>query len=263
MISNCGHDEHGRYSGGQAGDQTGQEWAVIPWYSRPWNVVLRHPDRDTAQLIADMARSAAKNDNIGYDQSQRYTYWTALKRAEYNPAKITELCEADCSSGVAANVKAAGYKTGDKALQGVSIYAYTGNLRKQLQSAGFDALYAEKYLTSDKYLLPGDILLYEGHHVATNLDSGSSAGTEGKMPEEFPHWAQSGADWYYRIAEGTNLHGWNVINHHWYYFGADGKMLKGWFQVDGRWYYSQPDGELEGALYHTDRNGAQDIWYVD
>lgn len=34
MISNCGHDERGKYSGGKAGDQKGDEWAVIPWYSR-------------------------------------------------------------------------------------------------------------------------------------------------------------------------------------------------------------------------------------
>lgn len=26
MISNCGHDERGKYSGGKAGDQTGTEW---------------------------------------------------------------------------------------------------------------------------------------------------------------------------------------------------------------------------------------------
>lgn len=38
-------------------------------------------------------------------------------------------------------------------------------------------LTASKYLTSDAYLLPGDILLYEGHHTATNLDTGSKAGS--------------------------------------------------------------------------------------
>lgn len=44
MISNCGHDENNRYSGGKAGDQTGTEWRVINWYNRPWKCVLRHPD---------------------------------------------------------------------------------------------------------------------------------------------------------------------------------------------------------------------------
>ena len=44
MISNCGKDERNQYSGGQAGDQTGAEYVVINWYSRPWNCVLRHPN---------------------------------------------------------------------------------------------------------------------------------------------------------------------------------------------------------------------------
>ena len=41
MISNSGSDENGKYSGGQAGDQTGKEWQIRSWYNRPWNYVLR------------------------------------------------------------------------------------------------------------------------------------------------------------------------------------------------------------------------------
>ena len=54
MISNCGHDERGKYSGGKAGDQTGTEWQVINWYNRPWKCVLRHPNAATRKLIAQM-----------------------------------------------------------------------------------------------------------------------------------------------------------------------------------------------------------------
>lgn len=175
MISNCGHDENGRYSGGKAGDQTGTEWQIIPWYNRPWNVVLRFENQQVAQMIADIARAAAKNNLIGYDQNQRTTYWQHLKASNYDPAQITIACEADCSSGVAANVKATGYRLGIQALKNVSIDAYTGNLRAVLKRAGAIVLTASKYLTSDKYLLPGDIMLYEGHHTATNLDMGSNA----------------------------------------------------------------------------------------
>ena len=75
MISNCGHDERGKYTGGQAGDQTGQEWAVIPWYNRPWNVVLRHNDWEVREKIAELAKKAAENNHIGYDQGERYTFW--------------------------------------------------------------------------------------------------------------------------------------------------------------------------------------------
>lgn len=177
MISNCGHDENGKYSGGAAGDQTGTEWEIRTWYNRPWNCVLRHPDRNVGNMLADLARKAAQNNLVGYDQNQRGTYWQHLKASNYDPAQITIKCEADCSSGVAANVKAAGYRLGIKALQIVSADCYTGNLRAALKAAGFDVLTASKYLTSDAYLLPGDILLYEGHHTATNLDTGSKAGS--------------------------------------------------------------------------------------
>lgn len=177
MISNCGHDENGKYSGGAAGDQTGTEWEIRTWYNRPWNCVLRHPDRNVGNMLADLARKAAQNNMVGYDQNQRGTYWQHLKASNYDPAQITIKCEADCSSGVAANVKAAGYRLGIKALQNVSADCYTGNLRAALKAAGFEVLSASKYLTSDAYLLPGDILLYEGHHTATNLDTGSKAGS--------------------------------------------------------------------------------------
>ncbi|MDD4690085.1 MAG: phage tail tip lysozyme [Eubacteriales bacterium] len=179
MISNCGHDENGRYSGGKAGDQKGDEWAVINWYNRPWNVMLRHPESRIQGEIARLARDAARNNKVGYDQAQRYTFWEHLKASNYEPSQITINCEADCSSGVAAIVRAIGYKLNIQKLKDVSIYAYTGNLRAVLKQAGFQVFTDSKYRTSPDYLLPGDILLYEGHHVATNLDRGKkvSGGT--------------------------------------------------------------------------------------
>lgn len=110
MISNCGHDERGKYSGGKAGDQTGTEWQVINWHNRPWKCVLRHPDAATRKLIAQMAKAAAVNNMVGYCQSHRGTFWTNLADSNFDPAQITVPCEADCSSGVAAIVKGAGYR---------------------------------------------------------------------------------------------------------------------------------------------------------
>lgn len=184
-ISNCGHDERSKYSGGQAGDQTGTEWQVINWYNRPWKCVLRHPDAKVRKMIADMAKAAAKNNLVGYDQSQRYTFWEHLKASSYDPAKITIKCEADCSSGVAAIVKGAGYRLGIQKLKDVSIYLYTGNMRAGLKAAGFEVLTASKYLTSDAYLLEGDILLNDNAHVATNLTTGSKAGTGGITAKDY------------------------------------------------------------------------------
>lgn len=173
MISNCGHDENKKYSGGKAGDQTGAEWQVVNWYNRPWKCVLRHPDAGVRKLIAQMAKAAAVNNMVGYDQSQRGTFWTNLKDSNYDPAQITVKCEADCSSGIAAIVKAAGYRLNNQKLKNVSASCYTGNLRASLKAAGFNVLTDSKYLTSDAYLLEGDIILNDGVHVATNLTNGA------------------------------------------------------------------------------------------
>jgi len=137
MISNCGHDENGNYTGGKAGDQTGSEWLIQKWYNRPWNVILRHPDRSIGEKIAELAAQAAENDLIGYDQGNRLSFWEQLKASEYIPANIKTACESDCSAGVAAIVKAIGYLKGDAKLKKVSASAYTGNLRSALLAAGF------------------------------------------------------------------------------------------------------------------------------
>ena len=172
MISNCGHDERGKYAGGQPGDQTGGEWCIRTWYNRPWNCVLRHSDQRVREDLARVARAAANNNLVGYCQSHRGTYYAHLKASNWDPAKITIACEADCSSGVAANVIAVGHRLGVAGLQRVNQNLTTYNMRSALKSAGFQVLTASGYLTSDAYLLPGDILLNDNAHVATNLDKG-------------------------------------------------------------------------------------------
>lgn len=174
-ISNCGHDERGKYHGGSAGDQTGTEYRVISWYNRPWSHVIRPNSRTVGNKLAQIARQAAENNHIGYDQYQRLTYFDALSKADWNPSKITTNCETDCTASTVANVIATGHQLGIKSLQEVSPSLYSGNIRKGLMATGeFETLTASKYLTSDKYLLPGDILLYENHHAAINLDTGSA-----------------------------------------------------------------------------------------
>lgn len=174
MISSSGHDERNKYSGGAAGDQTGTEWRLMNWYSYPWNCVLRHPDASVRAKLAELHTAAAKNDKIGYDQGQRNTYWTQLQKVGYDPGKITAACEADCSAGVIANVKAVGYLLKMDKLKNVSA-SYTGNMRSSLQAAGFQVLTGSKYLTTGDYLLAGDILLNDVHHTAVAVSNGAKA----------------------------------------------------------------------------------------
>jgi len=283
MISNSGHDENGKYSGGLAGDQTGKEWQIQEWYPRPWTVVLRHPDPEVRKRIAQKAREAANNDFIGYDQGDRYSYWRELKKVGYQPPMIKSACEADCSAGVAANVKAVGYELDYETLQGVSIYSYTGNLRKNLEKAGFKALTDSKYLTSPDYLLEGDILLYEGHHVATNLDDGSAqivwyesaiettglTTTSELIVRKSPSTESSIVT---TVKAGTEIFpkGKAKFNGKWWVKYSDlGWMsmsyLRGWIKENNRWWYLLGEGKydyyksivvnIDGDIYAFDQDG--------
>lgn len=171
-ISNCGHDERGKYSGGQAGDQTGGEYAVIPYYQRPWTCVLRYPNKDIAQEIASIARAAALNDRIGYDQNDRLSYYKAIRAADWRPENIYVDVETDCSASTAAAIIAAGNIHKNIKLRDLSPSLTTKNMRKALTAAGFSVFVDASYTNEQTFLLPGDILLCENHHTAVNLDKG-------------------------------------------------------------------------------------------
>ena len=183
-IANSGHDERGKYNSGQAGDQTGHEYELKAWYPRPWTVVLRYPMPEVGLLIAQLSAAAALNNAIGYDQYQRTTYWKELVKAGYDPSAIKVKCEADCTASTTANVKAAGHIMGIRALEELPIDTYSGNMRSRFVAAGFKALTSSKYLTGHQYLLPGDILLYEGHHAAVNITYGSKVDRQEPSSDE-------------------------------------------------------------------------------
>ena len=172
MLSNCGHDERGRYRGGRAGDQTGGEWALVPWYNRLWDYMLRWPTWEIRNMIADFAVAAAYNNNIGYNQDDRLSFWRELVRSGYRPGDITVPCNADCSSGVAAICKAVGVLVDSKRLQRIPATAYTGNILSYMRDAGFIIYTDRAHLIGPDRLTRGDILLYRGHHIATNVDFG-------------------------------------------------------------------------------------------
>lgn len=179
-ISNCGHDERGKYNSGQAGDQTGDEWYIRTWYQYPygtkkWDCVLRY-EKDTAvaEKLMQLAVEAALNDKIGYDNYQRWTYQTLLEKAGDDPSKITYPCESDCSAGIIANTKAVGRLLNIPALATIPA-TYTKNMRNAYKNAGFTVLTDSKYLYSPDYLLPGDLLLNEDMHTCTNITVGSKA----------------------------------------------------------------------------------------
>ena len=109
IIGSARHDEHGNcYSGGKAGDQTGQEVSTQNFYnhSKGWHV-LRAKDDRVAEKLAEAMKIACDNKNIGYDQSERYGI---IKHGINTKVKT----ECDCSSLVrACIIYASGKDVGD------------------------------------------------------------------------------------------------------------------------------------------------------
>ena len=182
-VSNCGHDENNRYSGGKSGDQSGTEWCLVPWYKYSnggWNYVIRWKDEELGNLFADLSIEAAQNDLVGYDQGQRNTFWTQLQAAGYRPAKIRVACETDCSKCTIDLIKAVGYLKGIADLQKCSA-TYTGDMMNWFRSsAGNKYFYiiTGRNLTDPSVAKRGDINLNTAHHVNITVDNGYYAGTE-------------------------------------------------------------------------------------
>lgn len=245
MISNSGSNENGRVYGGKPGDQTGNEWQIRTWYNRPWKCVLRYPDAKVREMIAEYAEKAAKNNKIGYNQLNRDSFWAQLEKVG-DPSKITVACDADCSAGVCGIVKAVGKKLGITKLADVSPKLVTQQMRAALKKAGFSIYTASKYLTSDKYLLRGDILLNDDHHTAINLSgtTTTTAPAASKNPYSEPNYTVmrgstgSGVKWVQweltRIKYSVGSSGIDGI------FGKDTyaavlKFQKKWFSSSKEW----------------------------
>lgn len=171
MIGHAAKNEHGTYKDGQVGDQTKVEVYITKWYNRPWNVILRAKDDMVREKIAKAMEMACNNNDIGYSQGTRNTLWNNVKANKFDPSKTTKAVNTDCSALVCVCCAYAGVPI--QYLQIGNNSLTTSTLRKYLlQSGMFDAFTEVEYLTSDKYLKRGDILLYEGHHTAVNLDDG-------------------------------------------------------------------------------------------
>ena len=181
MAIKIGHssiDENGKIAGGVAGDQTGKEICTRNWYNGGWQAVLRPKSSTLAEKSAKACEAGCSNNRIGYDQNQRNTLNTQAKAVGYDLAKIAVGCECDCSAfmHVCAIAGGANLSYGSNGCTTRTMVAAF------VKSGDYEKLTDANYLTSDKYLRRGDILVKEGSHTVMVLQNGSAAGTQVSTP---------------------------------------------------------------------------------
>lgn len=170
-IAHASIDENGKIKGGKAGDQTGREVCTRPWYSKPWSHVIRFRDKEKAKRVAYAMKAATENQCIGYDQTQRNTSLQLASRVGYDPAKIKQDCETDCSALVSLACIYAGVPMRTMTPGGNS--CTTGNIRYTLSATGLVQVFdTPDYTQKPDKLEVGDILLKEYGHVAVVVDTG-------------------------------------------------------------------------------------------
>ncbi len=158
LIGSARIDENGKITGGNAGDQTGREVMTETFYmdKRGW-YCLRPKKPEVAEKIAEAMQQACDNVKIGYDQNNRLSVVTNIKK--YGTLKaISVPTEADCGTLIRACIyQATGVDVGE---------FYTGNEAAVLEKSGiFEKAFV---VTSSADVRDGDILVtkVKGHTVA-------------------------------------------------------------------------------------------------
>lgn len=151
----------------KAGDQTGKEVCVRSWYSKPWDIMLRYPDKTIAKKAAAAAVKLANSNLVGYDQSERNTLYKALKAVNFDIdayIKSGKKTETDCSAFVYAV-----YCCFIPGMRSDGNAPVTSTMRKLYNKWGFVVHTGSKYLNGTD-LINGDILVKENAHTAISTD---------------------------------------------------------------------------------------------
>jgi len=95
--------ENGKATGGKAGDQTGREVLVGPYYYFGQDMVIRFKNKKYGRKAGKIAKKLAKCESIGYDQNTRWTLFSLADRNKWNYKKLLKALKktkvnCDCSS---------------------------------------------------------------------------------------------------------------------------------------------------------------------
>lgn len=167
IIGSARIDENGNLSGGRAGDQSGKEVSIQPFYmhKKGW-IAIRAKESAVANAISIAMQQACGNDFIGYDQNERTSVIAVLKRVK-SFDRVDTFCEADCSSLVRGCCIQAGFDPGN--------FTTANELSVLTNTKRFTSF----IVTSEKQLQNGDILVTKtkGHTVVVVSSDNKPAST--------------------------------------------------------------------------------------
>lgn len=156
VIGHASINENGTVNYGALGDNNTKEicFRDFYWHNKGW-VCLRAKSSEVSDKIAHAMEMIVKNDCFGYGQNRRNTGITQSQVHNYNPSKVTVMCELDCSSAVRLCCLFAGIKVNNFT---------TANQKSKLLSTGY---FKEVQFTDEEELQRGDILVTatKGHTV--------------------------------------------------------------------------------------------------
>ena len=96
MIVQASINEKGTTTGGQPGDQTGNEIAIKPYYNYPWNYVLRYAEKDSSIPVTPGANSSTSNSSTEI-QNGMYTVksgdslWSIAEKFYHDGTKYAQI----------------------------------------------------------------------------------------------------------------------------------------------------------------------------
>ena len=182
-----------------------------------------------------------------YNQSLRAYVYDKYKDGKYY---------SDCSSSGMAAMQQAGYPVSLLNTAGIYRSPFFEEVPVQI-SAG--------HIQNPEVLKVGDALLFIGNDPSRPLQIGHVEYVYA-MPDTkkyVPGWHQDERGWWYADTEKSYLRScWKILNRHWYYFDSFGYAVTGLQYIKETAYFFMPSGELQGALCHTDNNGALTPWEV-
>ena len=170
-ICHASIDENRKAKYGKAGDQTGKEVCTRTWYNKPWDFMLRYKDASVAKQAAKIAKKLANSNLVGYDQSSRNTLYQQLKKNDFNVDKYIASkvkTETDCSAFMYAV-----WCCLIPSMRSDNNAPTTSTMKSKFTANGFTVYTNSKYITTDEYLLPGDILDEAGSHTVMAITAGS------------------------------------------------------------------------------------------